>query len=684
LQFVAHEEGRARWAYHKYTTGTTAYKFEYDFFERDHQGNTRTVLTQERDTTNYIATMESTYRASEEQLFGNIATTCVAWTSMPNESTNIPNNIRFAYTSPNDSVSKVDSSSAGGQKVGPNLLLKVMSGDSVNLSVQCYYTTPGGGTTNYSSFSDVLTSLGQGLVNLTGAAHGNLTNLTNSGSSVYTGLSSFLSSDDTAHTGYPKAYINWIFLDDQFNYVSSLSGSVLAASSTYPGNQMNLVAPGSPLALSRNGYLYIWVSNETCGWDVFFDNLSVQYKQGPLLEENHYYPYGLTMAGISDKAVKTQYAENKYRYDGGAELQNKEFSDGSGLELYETSFRSFDPQVGRFFQIDPLADQYHSLTTYQYAGDNPVLTNDPTGANLPRGVTHGQSGDNPTEEVQAVDESYGEEDSGNEPFYGGGGGGGSGGGGSDGGAALISKCDDGLTIFTQNADGDWVATTNISDPTVGSFQGNSGVWVNSTTEADDGLADLYNPYFDDAEQGQRNTDTYNHQFIAANPLASDWSFNNSGFGLSETGMFGGIPGIGYSPPTRFVTTDQISTPKIRLPFFNATTFVGTTKEIGDGISTGFATFEGKKMVSIGSGVSVDNVGSLSLNVDLENFGLFIDIGIGPWDITPGFSLKGGFSLGHSYTSDDGTITGANYSLPLFYTPAGSPVPQGSPVPVYVP
>jgi RHS repeat-associated protein len=283
------------------------------------------------------------------------------------------------YTNPNDSCAKVDSTSAGGQKVGPNLLLKVMSGDTVNLSVQCFYNSPGGGSTNNSSFSDVLNSLSNGLVNLTGGEHGTLANLTASNSTVFTGLTSFLDTNDIAHTGYPKAYINWIFLDDQFNYLSSLSGSVLAASSTYPAGSLNMVAPGGPIALNKSGYLYIWVSNETTGWDVYYDNLSVQYKQGPLLEENHYYPFGLTMAGISDKAIKTNYSENKYRYNAGTELQNKEFSDGTGLEMYETGFRMLDPQLGRFTQVDQLADMDHFLSVYQYANNNPVSVNDPTG-----------------------------------------------------------------------------------------------------------------------------------------------------------------------------------------------------------------------------------------------------------------------------------------------------------------
>jgi RHS repeat-associated protein len=165
---------------------------------------------------------------------------------------------------------------------------------------------------------------------------------------------------------------------DQFNYVSGLSGSVPAASSTYAAGALNLVAPGSQLALNRNGYLYIWVSNQTQGWDVFFDNLSIQYKQGPVLEENHYYPFGLSMAGISDKAIKTQYAQNKYRYSG-KELQNQEFANGTGLEEYDFGARNFDPQIGRFDQVDPKAQKYLEQSTYDFVGNNPILRFDANG-----------------------------------------------------------------------------------------------------------------------------------------------------------------------------------------------------------------------------------------------------------------------------------------------------------------
>src|SRR6202012_1097018 len=163
-----------------------------------------------------------------------------------------------------------------------------------------------------------------------------------------------------------------MLLDDQFNYVSDQSGA------RQVGSAGVLTPLNGNLRLHHSGYLYIWVSNETQNWDVFFDNLSIVTYSGPMLEEDHYYPFGLTMAGISDKALKSQYATNKYRYNG-KELQNQEFSDGTGLEEYDYGARMQDPQIGRGMVPDPAANEYQSVSVYTYGNNNPLINIDVAG-----------------------------------------------------------------------------------------------------------------------------------------------------------------------------------------------------------------------------------------------------------------------------------------------------------------
>jgi RHS repeat-associated protein len=92
-----------------------------------------------------------------------------------------------------------------------------------------------------------------------------------------------------------------------------------------------------------------------------------------VIQENSYYAFGLVMPG---SAVTTPTTPNKNLYNGGSEWQN----DFSNLpDLYQTFFRNYDQALGRWTGVDPDAESAESLTTYQYAGNNPVMFNDPIG-----------------------------------------------------------------------------------------------------------------------------------------------------------------------------------------------------------------------------------------------------------------------------------------------------------------
>lgn len=152
---------------------------------------------------------------------------------------------------------------------------------------------------------------------------------------------------------------------------------------------------------NEDGYKFFYVYNYTD----HLGNIRVSYGFDPdtqtlkTLEENHYYPFGLkhtnyntykrkftqdeppldtppSTLGTDFKIKQIPGGETlayKYRYNG------QEYQDELGLNMYDYGARNYDPALGRWMNIDPLAEKDRRWTPYKYCYNNPLRFIDPDG-----------------------------------------------------------------------------------------------------------------------------------------------------------------------------------------------------------------------------------------------------------------------------------------------------------------
>jgi RHS repeat-associated protein len=403
LQFISFEEGRLRILQNVNTNNSYDYlqidgtetmldtkKGTYDFFIRDYQSNVRMVLTEETHKGSNICTMETARAANEEPIFGKTDVNGVptadnevkarfAVTGIPGQA--IGNG--WTNTTIGSHVSKLQNKGTA-IRVGPSSLLKVMAGDKVSATTIYYYQNPVNNTTPSATIlSDILSSLTNAIGSspvagdLVKGAASNLT--TNLGGDVPFVNITRPDASNTAGTN-PKAYLTVLFFDERFNFVGE--GSTTQRVQGAGNGQAPLVI--ADVKAPKNGYAYIYISNGSTE-PVFFDNLRVVHERGRITEENHYYAYGLKIAGISSTKVgdvNEGELKNRRQYQGAFSEYDED------IQWNDFALRNYDPQIARWLQQDPY-QQFAS--PYVALGNDPVNMIDPDGGWAATGLFSGLS-----------------------------------------------------------------------------------------------------------------------------------------------------------------------------------------------------------------------------------------------------------------------------------------------------
>jgi RHS repeat-associated protein len=177
----------------------------------------------------------------------------------------------------------------------------------------------------------------------------------------------------------PEAYMGYALYDADSNLYEQ--GKVVLSKKARNKHEELI----EKIAVKKDGYtprrtsIETFLVNETSE-NVWFDQFRIM-STGPLIvQETHYDPWGVELSGLGYQygGIKV----NPYLY------QSKEMINNFGINVFDFSWRFYDPAIARTWQIDPHAGNYFELSPYSFVGNNPIINVDPDGQDFRLAFNH--------------------------------------------------------------------------------------------------------------------------------------------------------------------------------------------------------------------------------------------------------------------------------------------------------
>ncbi|MEQ1588064.1 MAG: M23 family metallopeptidase, partial [Cyclobacteriaceae bacterium] len=324
----------------KLTTNVTP---EYQYNLKDHLGNVRLSFTSKVEMEATTATLETANMNVEQSQF-------LRYDNAKRINASIFDRTNGSAPSTTTGYSERLNGSAN-EKYGLAKSLSVMPGDVINTEVYAKYVDPV--TSNWTTALNTL--MGQIAANTAGV----VIDGASYGSSTASFPSGFIGLQNTSNTGAPRAYLNWLIFDR--NYVFITGGfKQIGTTAKEGGTDVPHELLASPaITITQPGYVYIWLSNENATTvEVYFDDFKVTHTKSLVIQTDDYYPFGLTYNsyqrenGLANKFVK---------------FQGQEHVDDLALNWDSFKWRNHQPDIGRFFNVDPLAEKYYYNSVYAFS-----------------------------------------------------------------------------------------------------------------------------------------------------------------------------------------------------------------------------------------------------------------------------------------------------------------------------